>query len=170
MFTIRKAQPSDAAKLPAIERSAGEAFRQIAHLAWIADDEVQSVERHLELIGQGTAWVALDDDGPVGFLSAEADHDRLHIWELAVRHDRQGRGIGRRLVETACSWAGEQRFASVTLTTFRQISWNEPFYRSVGFRTLEDEELTPALAAILRHEVEIGLPGSERCAMRRTLG
>ena len=50
MITIKIANEEDAELLPEIELSSGEAFRQIEHLAWIADDQVQSVERHLGLI------------------------------------------------------------------------------------------------------------------------
>ncbi|MBN0203934.1 GNAT family N-acetyltransferase, partial [Pseudomonas aeruginosa] len=39
-------QESDIALLPAIERSAAQAFRQIPSLAWLADSEVISVARH----------------------------------------------------------------------------------------------------------------------------
>ena len=57
MTKIRFAVKDDAQFLPEIERSSGEAFRQIPHLEWIADDDVQSVERHEDLIRQGLAWV-----------------------------------------------------------------------------------------------------------------
>ena len=86
MQTIRVATEDDAAALPDIERSSGEAFRQIPGLEWIADDSVTPPERHLELIRQGTAWVAQDDNQLiVGFLSAEVHQDVLHIWQMSVR-------------------------------------------------------------------------------------
>ena len=43
---LRLTQESDIALLPAIERSAAQAFRQIPSLAWLADSEVISVARH----------------------------------------------------------------------------------------------------------------------------
>jgi len=42
MQTIRHATQQDAAAMPDIERSSGEAFRIIPNLAWIADDKVTS--------------------------------------------------------------------------------------------------------------------------------
>ncbi|KRB15886.1 hypothetical protein ASD99_31575 [Mesorhizobium sp. Root695] len=99
MTTIRIAQDADAEALPDIEQSAGEAYRWIEELAWIADDDNQTVERHRELIAKGTCWVAAElDDPPIAFLSAEIQDDTLHIWELAVRLDRQRLGIGRALL------------------------------------------------------------------------
>ena len=92
MIAIRKAGEEDAKMLPDIERSSGEAFRQIEHLAWIAEDEVQSAERHLELIQQGSAWVAQSRSKDlVGFLSAERLGRSLHIWQMAVRANWQQR-------------------------------------------------------------------------------
>ena len=171
MFDIRKAIAADAEKLPEIERSAGAAFLEDLDLKWIADDDVQSVERHLELIDWGAAWVATDASGePVGFLSAEVTANTLHIWELAVRNDLQGRGMGRALIERARLWAVDQGIGVVTLTTFRGVPWNEPFYRSIGFRTLGSHEFTPFLACTLAAEISAGLPAEKRCAMVLAIG
>jgi GNAT superfamily N-acetyltransferase len=163
---IRPAVNTDAPFLPAIERSAGEAFRAIDDLAWIADADDLPVERYAALIAGGATWVALDDAGAIaGFVCGEVFGDELHIWEMAVRHDRQRAGLGKRLLDTATSWAATQGLHRVTLTTFRTIGWNEPFYRRAGFRTLADEQLSTRLAETLRAEVANGMPGERRCAM-----
>jgi len=168
-FTIRAATKADASLLPDIERSAGEAFLTTPDLAWIASDEVQSEARHLELIEQATAWVAIDASGnPVGFLNGERMGSSFHILEIAVRRELQGRGLGRALIEEAAAWAKAQGLAALTLTTFRDVPWNEPFYKRQGFTTLEAGELTDKLSEILEAEAQIGLRG--RCAMSRDLG
>ncbi|MFA5963934.1 MAG: GNAT family N-acetyltransferase [Sphingomonas sp.] len=160
------AHAADAPFLPAVERSAGEAFRAIDDLAWIADAEDLSVERYATLIAGGAAWVATDEAGDIaGFLCGELFGDALHIWEMSVRHDRQRAGLGKSLLATATSWATTTGLRHVTLTTFREVAWNEPFYRRAGFRTLPDHDLTPRLAETLRAEVANGLPGERRCAM-----
>jgi ribosomal protein S18 acetylase RimI-like enzyme len=164
-LVIRAAQPADAELLPEIERSAGQAFLDVPGLAWIAEDEVQPPARHLELIAGGHSWVATDGKALVGFLSAERLDDTLHVWELAVAHGFQGRGIGRALLAHAIDVARRRKLAAVTLTTFRDVRWNEPFYRKLGFRTL-DAGTTPArLQAILDRESASGLPRDRRCAM-----
>lgn len=152
--------------LPAVERSAAESFRQIPGLQWLADEGVMAERRHAELQAAGTSWVALAADEPVGFLAAEIIGDEMHIWELAVRQDQQGRGLGRALLQAAIDGAADRRLAAVTLTTFRDVPWNQPFYEKIGFVTLPAEEAGARLAAILRSEVEQGLPGERRCAMR----
>ena len=165
MVEIRSAGKEDAALLPAIERSSGEAFRKVEHLAWVADDKVQSAERHLELIRQGSAWVAqLETDTLVGFLSAEQVGNSLHIWQMAVLDDWQQRGVGRKLIDAALRWAKEQHLLSVTLTTFCDIAWNESFYYSCGFRRI-DTNLPTLLQNILNAEEAAGLLRDQRCAM-----
>ncbi len=170
MITIRLAISEDADALPAIEQSAGLAFRAIPELAWLADGDNVSPGRHRALIAQGACWVAADDqDRPVGFLSAEVIGDALHIWELDVRLDRQGQGIGRALLERAIADVGRRGLAAVTLTTFRAVTWNAPFYRKVGFRVLEGAEIDERLATLLQEEAAHGLPADRRCAMRLDL-
>ena len=43
---------------------------------------------------------------------------------------------------------------AVTLTTFRDVPWNAPYYERLGFRTLAADEITPGLAAIRAHEAD----------------
>lgn len=170
MTTYRIAREVDAEALPDIEQSAGKAYRGIAELAWIADDDNQTVERHRELIARGTCWVAVErDDRPVAFLSAEIQDDTLHIWELAVRLDRQRSGIGRALLDNAIADARERRLVALTLTTFRDVIWNAPFYQKLGFQVLGDAQVGEWLREVLRREVEHGMPASRRCAMRLVL-
>ena len=62
-YRIRTSRDEDAALLPAIERSAGESFRLLPELAWIADAGVAGVDFHRRLIERGSHWLAEDADG-----------------------------------------------------------------------------------------------------------
>ncbi|TPI68952.1 GNAT family N-acetyltransferase [Mesorhizobium sp. B3-1-3] len=170
MITIRPARAEDAEALPPIEQSAGEAFRAIPELAWLADADNVSPERHRALIAGGACWVAADEkDRPVGFLSAGMEGDTLHIWELDVRLDRQGSGIGRALLERALGDARQRGLAAMTLTTFRDVAWNAPFYQRCGFRILEGADVDRRLADLLSDEADHGMALGQRCAMRLDL-
>ncbi|CDX55895.1 GCN5-related N-acetyltransferase [Mesorhizobium plurifarium] len=170
MITIRPARAEDAEALPQIEQSAGLAFRAIAELAWLADGDNVSIERHRALIVGGACWIAADDrDRPIGFLSAGIEGDALHVWELDVGLDRQGQGIGRALLERAIADARRRGLAAVTLTTFRTVPWNAPFYRKFGFRILEDAEIDGRLASLLSEEAGHGMALDQRCAMQLDL-
>jgi len=103
----------------------------------------------------------------VGFLTAENTGTALHIWQMAVRYERQGQGLGRRLLDVAVGRARALNLLALTLTTFRDVPWDAPFYRRCGFSVLEPSQLDARLRAILRAKIAHGLPGDRRCAMRR---
>jgi GNAT superfamily N-acetyltransferase len=170
MTVIRTTREDDAPALPAIERSAGMLFGTRPDLAWIADAGDRTVEWHLRLIAKRACWVAVDDsDQPVAFLSAEVQDEALHIWEFAVRLDRQRSGVGRAMLFVGIEDARRRGLAALTLTTFHNVIWNAPFYEKLGFRTLPLAETDARLHAILAAEAEQGLPLSQRCAMSLAL-
>lgn len=167
-MNIRPARPADAPLLPAIEQSAAQSFLQIEGLEWLAGHDVLSVEEHLGFIDSGLSWVAVDEaDDAVGFVCASVQDDALHIEELSVRHDRQGCGLGRRLIAAVEARARWDRLAGLTLTTFSEVPWNAPFYGRLGFERLDDARQSECLRRQLAHEQALGLPG--RCAMSKTL-
>lgn len=167
-IAIRKATAEDATSLPVLERSAGEAFRSVSGLEWIADDEVMSADHHAVYIDEGTVWVAESGGGQlVGFITTrlEREENRLHIVELSVDIGQQGKGVGRKLMDAAIHYASDEDLVGLTLTTFRDLPFNESFYQKLGFRTLGTDELLPRLRDILTAEAESALPAERRCAM-----
>lgn len=166
---IRAAKAGDAELLPEIERSSGEAFRDVPDLAWIADDGVMSAEQHAPHIAAGGVWVAERKTRIVGFISAEAFPDAWHIWQMALASDQQKLGLGRALLEEVIEAARVRGASVVTLTTFRDVAFNAPFYARSGFRILAADELNERLQDVLANERAHGLPGERRCAMRLEL-
>lgn len=142
-ITVRPTRPGDVTALPAIERAAGERFRDYPELAWLAEGEVISAEQHLDYAERGLSWLALANDQPVGFILAELHVSSLFIVELSVHLDWQGKGIGRRLIACVADQARKRGLASLTLTTFRDVPWNAPFYARLGFEMITT--LTPEL-------------------------
>lgn len=86
-----------------------------------------------------------------------------------MRLDRQRLGIGRCLLRAAIHEGRLRNLASVTLTTFRDVPWNAPFYAMHGFLELGGSELDPRLLARLQDEAKRGFPRDQRCAMRLPL-
>jgi GNAT superfamily N-acetyltransferase len=163
-ISIRLADSEDAVFLPAIEQSAGELFRTLPELAWIADEPIGTAEEFLPLILAGTVWVAeAGASGIVGELRATIADDCLHIVELAVTRAFQQQGIGRTLIAAAAKWSRSRGLRALTLTTFRHVAWNAPFYARFGFVELAADS-DARLQAILLRETAHGLPN--RCAMR----
>ncbi|HAS1948595.1 MAG: GNAT family N-acetyltransferase [Enterobacter asburiae] len=166
-LTVRPTRPGDVASLPAIERAAGERFREDPELAWLADGEVISAEHHLEYVERGLSWLALANDQPVGFILAEAHPSSLFIVELSVDLEWQGKGIGRQLIACVADHARKRGLTALTLTTFRDVPWNAPFYAKLGFEYIA--ELTPELREKREEEAAHGLAYNSRCAMRLPL-
>ena len=92
-----------------------------------------------------------------------------HLAEMDVLPEHGRRGIGRALVQAAIAWARRQGGGSLSLTTFRDLPWNGPFYASLGFVALAGGELGSGLRAQLEREAEAGLARERRVAMRLPL-
>ncbi|PHM46146.1 acetyltransferase [Xenorhabdus mauleonii] len=167
MISIRLTKKADVSQLPIIEYSAAQLFRLIPELAWIADGHVQTVQQHLDYISQGNSWVALNESSqPVGFILASSLDDGLHIMELSVHQSWQKKGIGKALIEKGIQVAKQRHLAAVTLTTFRNVDWNAPYYQRLGFNILEPQQITEALQQILQNEIDYGFTQEQRCAMK----
>jgi ribosomal protein S18 acetylase RimI-like enzyme len=105
-----------------------------------------------------------------GFLVADIVDGNLHVEEVSVDPAAQGAGHGSALLTTAADAARRSGRPAVTLTTFRDVPWNAPFYRRRGYVELAADELGPELAALVGEEAALGLDPSLRVCMRLTLG
>ena len=115
------------------------------------------------------SWLAQVDERPVGFLVAETLDSSLFIAEFSLHLEWQGNGIGRRLLGYVSEQAREKGHTSLTLTTFRNVPWNAPFYARLGFEMLDDESLPATLRKKRAEEAAHGLAYESRCAMRLML-
>ncbi|GBR38761.1 acetyltransferase [Neoasaia chiangmaiensis NBRC 101099] len=164
---IRLATRDEAILLPTVEKSAAQAFRRYPRLAFVAEGAVLPVASHHRCVEAMTCWVAVAETGgpPVGFLSATVLDADMHVLEMSVAAEWQGRGIGRALLAACRDDATARRLRAVTLTTFRDVPWNAPFYRRQGFRFLSEGEEHARLRADLAAEAADGLAVESRCAM-----
>lgn len=169
--SVRPMRLEDAAIASAISAEAGLRFRAIAEprIAACADDPPFTVDELAHYVDNGRAWVATDDEAVVGFLIADLVDGAAHIEEVDVALAAGRRGHGSRLITHVARWASTARLSALTLTTFRDVPWNAPWYLRQGFRVLFDAELTPDLAARRARENAQGLPAELRVVMRREL-
>lgn len=168
-YRIRKARPADLALLPTVEAEAGKLFAGIG-LGGITEGDATSLEDFTECQEAGLLWVAVDgDDVPVGFAYVEIVGGQPHLDELDVHPDHGRRGIGAALVRAVIDWTRSKGYAGLTLTTFREVPWNMPFYAQLGFRVLAGAELTLELRALVDAETRRGLPPEQRVVMRHDL-
>jgi GNAT superfamily N-acetyltransferase len=173
---IRLADDDDLPELPALEASAAHLFARIPGLEGLAGTTTTTLESLQRIQGDGQIWVAQGLEDPwFGELVAMACALRfgadLHIEELSVRADAQGRGLGRAVLAAMLEAALDDGCTGATLTTFRDVPWNGPFYASMGFREVSGTDLPAHLKAALEAEAARGiLPMDRRCAMRLALG
>jgi GNAT superfamily N-acetyltransferase len=165
-YRIKPAREQDILLIPAIELSAARLLS--GHAPESVLSENIAPEELLQALHRGHLWVALESDVPVGFAQLEElEPGVTHLKEIDVLPQHGRRGLGTRLVMAVCEWAAESGSASVTLTTFRDVPWNMPFYARLGFAEIPLQELSPALLAVLKSEAHRGLDPARRVAMRR---
>jgi GNAT superfamily N-acetyltransferase len=168
-YTITYARPKDLSLLPAIELAAARLLAGHAPESVLtettADAVLKTAQAHRRL------WVALAEDVPVGFAHVEILEPMVaHLEEIDVRPEHGRRGLGRRLVRAVCTWAESNGYQAVTLTTFRDVAFNMPFYARLGFEVIPSEELSTALRVVVQDETRRGLDPGRRVTMRRSCG
>lgn len=119
--------------------------------------------QHRECICHGLEWVAEQNGKPVGFLAAQLFEHDLYIKEMAVAQPFQRQGIGSALLRLVRLNAKQNSFQNLTLTTFRDVPWNAPFYMHQGFHIVT--EPAPYLCRLLDDEKKRGLKREMRVAM-----
>lgn len=169
-YHIRLATLHDVELLPAVEMAAARLFLdRLDALGLTAEmlENTNSVADFDHAQQAGRLWVAATaQNEPVGFaLLAEID-GFLHLEELDVHPLHGRRGIGSALLKQVCAWAEAAGYPGVTLSTFRDVPWNGPFYARQGFRVLKPAELTPGLVRLREIEQGRGLRTDLRVLMR----
>jgi GNAT superfamily N-acetyltransferase len=120
---------------------------------------------------EGRLWVAVVNETPVGFAHVEMLADGLpHLQEMDVAPDHGRRGIGTSLLRRVLARVAQAGHDQLTLTTFRDVPWNMPFYARVGFVEITRRDLRPALESIVRDEAERGLDRKRRVVMGYRVG
>lgn len=152
-----------------MEKRAAERFRAHGH-ATIADMPAASPEAFAATWAGHDVLVAAGPGGrPVGFAAATPLDGFLHLAELSVDPDHGRIGIGRALVEAVAALAGRRGLPGVTLTTFRDIPFNAPFYARLGFLEMPLPEVPVASRERFLAELPPGTAVETRVLMLRRL-
>jgi len=136
-LTLRVATPHDSAAIRALTRA--------AYAKWIPvvgreprpmteDYEAAVLVHRFDLLVEGGETIAL--------IETEVRGDHLFIINIAVAPDRQGQGLGRRLLAQAETLARLGGLASVRLLTNQKMAANIALYRAVGFVIDREEPMS----------------------------
>jgi len=129
-FALQAADDDDVPALMALERLC------FSH-PWTARNFREAMadpEHGLVLVLRGPAPPEDQGRGLLAYCSFQTVVDEMHIHNLAVDPARQGRGLGRRLLELSLA-VGVRRGAQRALLEVRQSNWSaQRLYRSLGFQ------------------------------------
>ncbi|HZZ35622.1 MAG TPA: GNAT family N-acetyltransferase [Caulobacteraceae bacterium] len=169
MITLRDARLEDVEAIRAIERAAAGRFDAIG-MGGQGLDEPSSPEEVAKAIAAGEVIVACDGAGPpVGFITFHEVDGCAYVAEIDVLPSHAGRRIGGALIDEVDRRAATIGLRGLTLSTFRDVPWNAPYYRRLGFIDIPDAALGEALLAIRAEHVGRGLDETKRTFMQRPL-
>ncbi len=126
---IRPAATADCAAVEAIVVAAYSPY-----IARIGKKPGPMLDDYPRLIATGAVSIIAEPEGAIAaiiVLLAKADH--LLLDNIAVRPDRQGRGLGRRLIVFAEIEARRRGHTELRLYTHEMMTENITLYRRLGF-------------------------------------
>ncbi|WP_234401573.1 GNAT family N-acetyltransferase [Thermobifida halotolerans] len=153
-------EPEDRRRLVEVSLAADRLFESVG-LRLPPDDPTLMLEHCSPVLVAGRP--------PVGLAALTVLDGDAHLEQIAVRPDHGRRGIGTALLEAACAEARRLGHRRITLTTFRDLPWNAPWYARHGFAELPEAEWGPQLAEQWRSEAKTGIAVVPRVVMRRDL-
>ncbi|HMG49604.1 MAG TPA: GNAT family N-acetyltransferase [Inquilinus sp.] len=166
-YRIRPGRPDEVDAVRAIEVAAASLFRGVG-LPQIAASAPSEMAEVLLRARTGRLLVTVDAaDRPVAFALFSEIDGTLHIEELDVDPGHGRRGLGAALIARIDAIARDRGLPALTLSTFRDVPWNAPYYAKLGFVPIPDGDLGPGLAAIREMIATKGVDVVPRLFMRR---
>jgi ribosomal protein S18 acetylase RimI-like enzyme len=127
-LTLRLATPDD---LPSVRRCVDAAYSK--YVERIGREPAPMTADYPALVARNAVNVAEDGDGFAGVAVFWPEAGHLYIDNLAVWPDRQGQGIGSRLVEACETHARTLGLTELRLYTNEAMTENLDFYPRRGF-------------------------------------
>ena len=111
------------------------------------------------------AVYALAGTAAVAFVMFRPEDGCAYVEQIDVLPSHARRGIGAALLDAVADVARRRGWPALTLSTFRDVPFNAPYYARLGFRVVED--LTPGMVQIRAEHEARGLDETARVFMRR---
>ncbi|UPT78561.1 GNAT family N-acetyltransferase [Sulfurovum sp. XGS-02] len=94
----------------------------------------QSVKVMMEQIKNGSLYfLILDNNIPLGYMSAELLSETLFLSKLYVTEEKRGKGYGRRMIAHLEGLAKEMNLNNISLTVNKYNTQSIAMYKKVGF-------------------------------------
>lgn len=163
MVVFRPALLEEIETIRALERASAQRF--VGLMDALAADEPSPASILAIRIADGGLVVAVEDEAVVGFAMFRRVESRAYVEQLDVLPAFAGRGIGAALLDEVSRQARAAGLEGLSLSTFREVPWNAPYYRRLGF--VEVTALTLGMAAIREEHLARGLDEDARVFMVR---
>lgn len=166
-YSITLGEQEDIPALIAVDKAASALFEPTGLIDPNALNDHVPAEVFAADIPKERVFVARNAHGwPVGFALISPRGNGIYLDQISVHPDHGQRGIGRELVMTVLAEAEHQKLPHVTLSTFRDLPWNGPFYASLGFREIPRDRLQPFMLELEQAQAP-HMDVSARCFMLR---
>lgn len=157
LHTVRPGRPDELPRLIAISRAADALFASHGFDVTTGNTDVIA----------GAARVLVIGDPALGYAAVDSLDSLAHLSEIAVDPAAGRQGLGTRLLMATCEAMAATGYRALTLTTFRDLPFNAPWYARHGFRELPPAAWGPQLRA--QSASELGLQAQPRIVMLRDL-
>jgi GNAT superfamily N-acetyltransferase len=152
---VRQVRAADLKHLAAIEDAGGPMFEE-AFGDLTGDPLLSPAPRGVDRDDTPGFLLVVGPVGePVGFAHVEIVEGFAYLAQLSVHPDAMRQGIGTALVRAAMREARALGHDRLSLTTYRDLAWNGPFYAGLGF--VETAHPEPFELLLRQEERRIGL-------------
>jgi len=167
-YQIRLANLNDLPILQVIEQAASQQFSEFG-LDGLENINL-SIETLIEAQERNYVWVITTTTQEiVGFAVVSTSGSYVHLEEIDIHPNYARQGLGRALINSICNWSKTTGFQAITLSTFRDIPWNAPYYERLGFSIIPENRLSEDLLRVQQQETDLGLPTDQRVMMCKQL-
>jgi len=168
-YSLDFAHIGDASDLIAIDLAAGALFESTGLIKPHAlSDHVpldvlrEAIAKQCVMVVRGT------DEHAVGFALFSWRENDPYLDQISMDPNHSQQGLGRRLLKSVFETVRNRGGRTICLSTFRDLPWNGPFYRSAGFREIPRDKLKPYMIEIEEAQAPL-MDVSQRCFMRKRL-
>jgi GNAT superfamily N-acetyltransferase len=167
VIVLRDARPGEIELIQAIELAAAARYADIGMAKVAVSDPIPLAVLAARVATRSLVVATPPGDTPIGFTVFRPLDGTAYIEEVDVLPAHAGARIGAALLDEAARRAASRGLAALTLSTFREVPWNGPYYRRLGFVEMAEPELTPGLHAVRAGNIARGLDETQRLFMQR---
>ncbi|WP_341197337.1 GNAT family N-acetyltransferase [Hyphomonas chukchiensis] len=169
-YSITRAARDEIPALIRVDLAASTLFAETGLLPEEALHDHVPEEVFEQAIANDDLLVARDHKGrAVGFALTSQRGGTLYLDQISVNPAHGRKGLGRALIARLASEARARKLKCITLSTFRDLAWNGPFYRRLGFREIAATKKADWMIDLEKVQAT-SLDLSKRCFMMRRIG